>query len=98
MAALILIVCTCFLEELVFRGLLQHNALRVMSKWSGILFVFMIFGVLHVGNLVLLDSVLAFSVGFLFSVVREKTGSIYGISISHGVINIVLFLIAPVFV
>jgi len=27
--------------------------------------------------------------------VREKTGSIYGISISHGIINIILFLIAP---
>jgi hypothetical protein len=91
----IFIVCTGFSEELVFRGLLQHNALRVMSKWSGILLVSMIFGVLHVGNLILLDSVLAFSVGFLFSVVREKTGSIYGISISHGVINIILFLIAP---
>jgi hypothetical protein len=97
-ASLILIVCTGYLEELVFRGLLQHNAIRLMSKWSGILFVSMIFGVLHVGNLVLLDPVLAFSVGFLFSVVREKTGSIYGITVSHGVINIVLFLIAPVFV
>jgi membrane protease YdiL (CAAX protease family) len=66
-----------------------------MSKWSGILFVSMIFSVLHVGNLVLRDPVLAFSVGVVFSVVREKTGSIYGITVSHGVINIVLFLIAP---
>jgi membrane protease YdiL (CAAX protease family) len=41
-----------------------------MSKWSGILFVSTIFGVLHVGNLVLLDSVFAFSVGFVFLVVR----------------------------
>ncbi|MCK4731330.1 MAG: CPBP family intramembrane metalloprotease, partial [Methanophagales archaeon] len=67
--------------------------------WWGILFVSTIFGVLHVGNLSPwhLDCLLAFLVGFVFSVVREKTGSIYGISISHGVINIMLFLVMPVY-
>ena len=94
-ASLIFIVCTGFLEELVFRGLIQHNAIKLMSKWWGILFVSTIFGVLHVGNLALLDCVIAFSVGLIYSIVREKTGSIYGISISHGIINAILFLIAP---
>jgi len=94
-SALILIICTGFLEELSFRGLLQYNAIKLMSKWWGILFVSTIFGMLHVGNLALWDCVLAFSVGLVFSIVREKTGSIYGISISHGIINIILFLIAP---
>ena len=98
-ASLIFIVCTGFLEELAFRGLIQHNAIRWMNKWWGILFVSTIFGVLHVGNLSPwhLDCLLAFLVGFVFSVVREKTGSIYGISISHGVINIMLFLVMPVY-
>ena len=94
-ASLIFIACTGFLEELAFRGLLQYNAIKLMNRGWGILFVSTIFGVLHVGNLALLDCVLAFSIGVLFSVVREKTGSIYGISVSHGSINIILFLIAP---
>jgi membrane protease YdiL (CAAX protease family) len=94
-ASLIFIACTGFLEELAFRGLLQYNAIKLMSKWWGILFVSTIFGVLHVGNLALWDCVLAFSLGFIYSIVREKTGSIYGISISHGIINTLLFLIAP---
>jgi len=93
----IFIVCTGYLEEFAFRGLLQYNAIRVMSKWSGILFVATIFGVLHVGNLALFDCLLAFSVGFVYSIVREKTGSIYGISVSHGIINIILFLVAPLY-
>ncbi|RZN33954.1 MAG: CPBP family intramembrane metalloprotease [Methanophagales archaeon ANME-1-THS] len=94
-ASLILVLCTGFLEELAFRGVIQTNATRLMSKWSGILIVSTIFGVLHIGNLALLDCLLAFAIGFIWSVVREKTGSIYGISISHGVINIILFLLAP---
>jgi len=96
-AALIFIACTGLLEELAFRGLLQYNAIRLLNKWWGILFVSMIFGVLHVGNLSPwhLDCVLAFSAGFVFSVVRERTRSIYGISLSHGIINIILFLVMP---
>lgn len=96
-SALVFIVCTGFLEEFAFRGLLQYNAIRVMSKWSGIVFVATVFGVLHVGNLALLDCLLAFSVGFVYSIVREKTGSIYGISVSHGLINTILFLVAPLY-
>ncbi len=95
--ALIMIVYTGFLEELAFRGLIQFTTLRVMSKWWGILFVSIIFGVLHLGNLTVLDCLLAFTVGFLFSVVREKTGSLYGITISHGVINFILFIVAPLY-
>lgn len=95
--AFILLLCTGFLEELAFRGLLQRNAIKLMSKWWGILMVSTTFGVLHVGNLDLLDCLLAFSVGFIYSVVREKTGSIYGIGVSHGLINIILFLLAPVY-
>ena len=95
--SLIFIVCTGFIEEFAFRGLLQYNAIRLMSKWSGILFVATVFGVLHVGNLTILDCLLAFSVGFIYSIVREKTGSIYGISVSHGIINTILFLVAPLY-
>ena len=97
--SLIFFLCTGLLEELAFRGLIQYNAIKMMNKWWGILFVSTLFGVLHLGNICPwhLDCVLAFSVGFVFSIVREKTGSIYAISVSHGLINIVLFLIAPLY-
>jgi len=94
-ASLIFIICTGFLEEIVFRGLIQFNTMRVMGRWHGILFISTIFGVLHAGNLTPLDCLLAFFAGFIFSFVREKTGSLYGISLSHGLINIILFMVAP---
>jgi hypothetical protein len=92
--ALIMIVCTGFLEELAFRGLMQYHATRTLGFY-GIIFISALFGVLHIGNLSVLDVLLAGTVGFIFSLVVRKTGSLYGVSISHGIINIVLFLIAP---
>ena len=94
--ALIMIVCTGFLEELAFRGLMQYHATRTMG-FPGIILVSVLFGVLHIGNLTVLDVLLAGTVGFIFSIVVQKTGSLYGVSISHGVINIMLFLIAPAY-
>lgn len=96
-ASLIFMVCTGFVEELVFRGLIQYNAIQLMRKWWGIIFISALFAVLHIGNLSLLDCLLAFSAGFIYSVVREKTGSVYGISVSHGIMNIILFLVAPAY-
>ncbi len=93
--SLILIVCTGFLEEIVFRGMIQYNIMQVMMKWHGIVFVSILFGILHIGNLSVIDCLLAFSAGFVFSIVRDKTGSIYAISLAHGIINIMLFLVAP---
>ena len=92
--ALILIINTGFLEELVFRGLMQHNAQR-LAGFHGIIFVSALFGTLHITNLVFWDIIVAGSAGFLFALVVRKTGNIWGMSMAHGVANISLFLIAP---
>ncbi len=90
---LILVICTGFLEELLFRGLLQHTFTEAVGI-RGILIVSVIFGFLHLGNS-WLDCVLAGEIGFIYALVARKTGSIYGVSISHGVINVMLFLVMP---
>lgn len=92
--ALIFIVYTGFLEEVIFRGLMQHVAER-LAGFAGIVFVSVLFGVLHTTNLAFWDVLLAGSVGFLFAMVVRKTHSIFGISLAHGMVNITLFLIAP---
>ncbi len=92
--AIILIVNTGFLEEFVFRGLMQQNA-EQLAGFHGIVLISVLFGVLHITNLVFLDVIIAGSAGFLFALVVRKTGSIWGISMAHGIANISLFLIAP---
>ncbi len=94
--SLIMILCTGILEELAFRGLMQYHATRTMGFY-GIIFISALFGALHIGNLSFIDVLLAASISFIYSVVVRKTGSIYGVSISHGLINIFLFLIAPAY-
>ena len=90
---LIILVGTGFLEELLFRGLLQHTFTEAVGM-RGILIVSVIFGFLHLGNS-WLDCVLAGEIGLVYALVVRKTGSIYGVSISHGVINTMLFLVMP---
>ncbi|HDS45773.1 MAG TPA: CPBP family intramembrane metalloprotease [Methanomicrobia archaeon] len=93
---LIMVVCTGFLEELAFRGLMQYHAVRTLG-FAGIVLISALFGLLHIGNLTILDVLLAGSIGFIFALVVRKTGSVYGVSISHGIINSTLFLFAPAF-
>jgi membrane protease YdiL (CAAX protease family) len=92
--ALSLVVCTGFSEELIFRGLLQPLAGRALGR-SALIYVALLFAVLHIGYLSLFDVVFVFAVGLLFAYIVRWGGSILGVSLAHGLTNITLFLILP---
>lgn len=94
LAALILLWFTGFLEETIFRGLIQRASLESLG-WIGIPYVAALFAILHVGYNSLLDVLFVFFVGLFFGVITLRTGSILGASLSHGLTNITLFLIFP---
>ncbi len=89
------IVATGFVEELVFRGVLQNNAIKAFGTKAGLISVAVIFAALHIGWLQLLDVFFVFSVGLFFGVLVLKTKSLLGVSLSHGLTNVFLFLIMP---
>ncbi len=93
---LIIVIYTGFVEELAFRGLMQYHAVRTMGWW-GILLITATFGIMHIGNLNYWDVLLAFAIGGVYAIVTRKTGSIYGVTLSHGLVNVMLFLIGPVY-
>ncbi len=93
--ALILLVCTGFIEELIFRGMMQQAVTKVLGIWWGIIYVAMLFAVLHVGYQSLSDVIFVFIVALFFGIVKAHTGSILGVTLAHGLTNILLFLTMP---
>jgi hypothetical protein len=92
--ALILLVFTGFLEELIFRGLMQRAAIAVLNR-AGLLYVSLLFAALHIGYRSLLDIAFVFCVGLYFSVAVERTRSLFGVTLAHGLTNVALFLVFP---
>jgi len=92
--ALILILTTGFVEELMFRGVLQRHAESMMGR-QGIIYISLIFAVLHAGFYSWGDVIFVFFVAVFFAAMVKRTGSLLGAILSHGTANIVLFLIAP---
>lgn len=92
--ALILLIFTGFLEELIFRGLMQRASQALLGN-LGLVYVSLAFAVLHIGYRSLADFAFVFAVGLLFSLVAARSRSILGVTLAHGLTNISLFLIFP---
>jgi CAAX protease family protein len=85
---------TGFPEELIFRGLMQTATRQLLGRWNWV-YVSGIFAALHIGYRSYVDLLFVFAVGLLYGWVFERTRSIIGVSVGHGVANIVLFFVAP---
>ena len=83
-----------FVEEFVFRGVLQRSAWERFG-WGGLIYVSVIFAVLHVGHLSWVDIAFVFGVALFFAWVVKRTGSLLGVTLAHALTNITLYLIAP---
>lgn len=92
--ALILLFGTGFNEELVFRGVMQSAASHALGK-PAILYVTVVFAVLHLGYKSAADVAFVFAVGLLFGWIAARTRSLLGVSLSHGATNIALYLVVP---
>ncbi len=92
--ALILLVFTGLLEEIIFRGLLQRASIDALGR-CGVPYVAVLFAVLHIGYRSVSDLLFVLVVGLFFGVVVERTKSLLGVTLAHGLTNVVLFLISP---
>jgi len=92
--ALVIMFATGFLEEFIFRGILQRLAEGFLGR-SGFLYVSLIFAILHIGYRSATDFLFVLAIALLYGWVVRRTGSIIGVSVSHGITNITLFLVVP---
>jgi uncharacterized protein len=89
------ILATGFVEELVFRGVFQSSAIKMFGAKTGLIAVSAVFAALHIGWASLIDVVFVFLIGLFFGIIVYKTGSLAGVSLAHGLTNVLLFMILP---
>jgi len=95
--ALILLIATGFVEELAFRGVIQRSAISSLGPW-GLVYTAMLFAMMHIGYLSASLWLLVFVAGIFFGWTVKKTGSLFGVTLSHGLANICLYIIFPLII
>jgi len=96
LAGFLLLTCTGFVEELIFRGVLQRS-IAPLWGWGGLIYISLLFASLHMIHNSLLDLAFVFVVALFLAWVVKKTGSLLGVTLAHGVTNIMLYLVLPSF-
>ena len=94
LASLILVVFTAFTEEIIFRGVLQQTASRVFGNMA-IVFCSALFAIMYLGSLSLPFTCFMGMVGVFFGWCVNRTGSIWGVTLAHSVLNIGMILVWP---
>jgi membrane protease YdiL (CAAX protease family) len=82
-------------EELIFRGILLRTGVALMGRQGALLYVTLVFTVLHVGFMSVPDLVFVFVVGLVFGIAVLFTRSLWGVVGAHTLANVALYLILP---
>ncbi len=89
------LVCVGFTEELLFRGLLY----RAFDEWRGRRLAIwgsaLAFGLYHIGSQGIAGAIGTGFIGLILAVIRWRAGSIIGLILTHGLIDITSKLMLP---
>ncbi len=94
LTSLSLFVFTGFTEEIIFRGLFQSLAMPVLRRW-GLIYVSLLFGALHITYRSWSDFVFVTIVGLIFAYIVMWSDSILGVTLAHGLTNVMLLVVLP---
>ncbi len=95
--SVIMIFFVGLVEEFVFRSALQTVASEKLGRANGLLFASLLFGFMHGGYHLTSEIIFTFFAGLVFGILFLKTSSFPLVALAHGVTNISLFLIVPVY-
>lgn len=90
----ILLIFTGFTEEIIFRGLLHHVASDLFGR-MGLFLSSALFAIMYIGSLVPAYVLFAGMVGLFFGWCVDRTRSLWGVALAHGLLNIGLMLVWP---
>jgi len=86
-------------EEILFRGYLQPKLEADTGKWKGLVIASLLFGMAHLPRIFLRQAAPptlvpeAFILGFVFGIIRDRTGSIYYLMLCHMAYNLIVTVI-----
>lgn len=92
--SLILIIFTGFTEEIIFRGLLQRVTNELYGR-AGIIYSTAMFTTMYIGSLSLAYVVFVGLLGLFFGWCYNRTKSVWGAALSHGITNVGIAFIWP---
>lgn len=95
---LIAVVMFCFVgfvEELLFRGILQPVLEERIGSLPGLLVASAIFGLMHSAYAVPAEVLFAGGIGLVFGLIYDYTDSLLLITVMHGTLNVFLFGVIP---
>ena len=95
-SAFVLLICTGLTEELIFRGIIQRAAVESLGGF-GMVYAAVLHTMLHAGHQSPLLILFVFGVNLFFGWVVARTHNILGVTICHGLINIIIFVGMPVY-
>jgi len=80
-------------EEMAFRGIMQRVS-DALGAW-GWTFIAPVYAILQFSHGSILHILFTFVVALYFGFIVKKTNSIMGVSLAHGLMSIILFLVFP---
>jgi membrane protease YdiL (CAAX protease family) len=92
--AVILTTCAALSAEVIFRGMLQRIASEIFGR-SGLLWSSILFAVMHIASLSAGYVIFAGVVGLIFGWHVNRTGSLWGVVLAHGLLLSGLMLVWP---
>jgi membrane protease YdiL (CAAX protease family) len=95
--SVIMILFVGLVEEFVFRSALQTVASEKLGQIKGLVVASMLFGFMHGGYHLTSEILFTAAAGLVFGIMFLKTASLPLIALAHGVTNISLFLIVPIY-
>jgi uncharacterized protein len=93
-AALVLLICTGFVEEFAFRGMMQRAMREVLGRAAWV-YVAALYAALHLGYQSWALVLFIFGVSLFYAWTTERTGSVAGAALSHGLMNVVALVLLP---
>ena len=94
-AVIVVFIATGLAEELVFRGILLRTGIRLLGPRAALLYVTLVFTVLHIGLWSPVGLLFVFLTGLLFGIVVLVTKSLWGAALAHAAANVAVYLILP---